>query len=62
MLRDEAASSLTRESPDFWVITAALADFVAQEGRGKLPVQVSLACETRLKSLASFVSGWLIIA
>ena len=41
VLGDEAASSLTRERPGLlgsW--SAALADFVAGEGAGRLPVQV----------------------
>ena len=35
------------------VKTAALADFVAQEGGGKLPVQVSLVCRAWLWGLSS---------
>ena len=40
MLRDESAASLTPASSDFWVMAAALRDFVDHEGGGKLPVQV----------------------
>ena len=46
VLADEAARSLSRESPDFWVMVAALADFVATDGHGKLPVQACPAANS----------------
>ena len=50
MLGDPAATGLMRNSPDFWVMVAALAAFVAKEGAGKLPVQV-LPCKSSSKAL-----------
>ena len=43
MLGDEAASSLSAASPDFWVMAAALRDFVGHEGGNRLPVQVLMS-------------------
>mmetsp|Transcript_8982 Transcript_8982/g.19249 ORF Transcript_8982/g.19249 Transcript_8982/m.19249 type:complete len:537 (+) Transcript_8982:66-1676(+) len=39
ILEDEAASSLTADSDDFWVLAAALRAFVEQEGEGHLPLE-----------------------
>ena len=38
ILADPAAACLTASSDPFWFVVAALRDFVAGEGAGKLPV------------------------
>ncbi len=40
LMRDECASALTPASDLFWVLVAALRDFVAAEGCGDLPLEV----------------------
>lgn len=40
VLRDEKAASLTEQSTDFWIMAAALRDYVDAEGEGSLPVEV----------------------
>ncbi|KAL2920288.1 hypothetical protein HK105_200361 [Polyrhizophydium stewartii] len=42
ILADPAADSLSPETPDFWLLVAALKRFVAHEGNGLLPVAGSL--------------------
>ncbi|PSC68884.1 NEDD8-activating enzyme E1 regulatory subunit [Micractinium conductrix] len=42
VLQDAAAASITRQSPNFWVLVAALNRFIAQEGQGQLPLEGSI--------------------
>ncbi|KAI8922701.1 hypothetical protein BC831DRAFT_474771 [Entophlyctis helioformis] len=42
ILNDPATHALTPNTPDFWLLVAALRDFVAAEGNGLLPVAGSL--------------------
>lgn len=42
VLEDGCAANITQQSPDFWVLVAALKRFTAQEGGGQLPLEGSI--------------------
>ncbi|KAL4859524.1 NEDD8-activating enzyme E1 regulatory subunit AXR1 [Chlorella vulgaris] len=42
VLDDPCAASITQQSPDFWVLVAALRRFIEQEGEGQLPLEGSI--------------------
>ncbi len=42
ILEDEAATSITPTTPDFWILSAALGRFINNEGNGQPPLEGSL--------------------
>ncbi|KAL4419001.1 hypothetical protein ABPG77_000866 [Micractinium sp. CCAP 211/92] len=42
ILEDSCAAHLTQQSPNFWVLVAALKLFIEQEGQGQLPLEGSI--------------------